>query len=109
MSIRITSAATGAATSMAATTPLRPVVLRANLRAASVLSVPELQRKTRFKPSGARLTSVSISCPRWSLKKMPGQGTSVCACSAKAWATAGVACPTLATPTPEAQSRYAFP
>ena len=46
---------------------VRPVACRANFSAASVLSVPELQRKTRSSPGGVMATSFSISRARTSL------------------------------------------
>ena len=52
---------------MAETIPLRPVARRANLRAASTASAPELHRKARVSPGGAMETSLSSSSARRSL------------------------------------------
>ncbi len=50
-----------------ATTPVRPVLRRANLSAPSTASAPELHRKTRSRPGGAISASLASTCARWSL------------------------------------------
>ncbi len=85
-----------------------PPHLRASLIAASLASVPVLQKKTWPPPpwSWFRVTATSVA--GWVAKKLE-VCVSVATCSVTAAVTAGWACPRLVTARPHRKSRYRLP
>ena len=83
---------------LSATQPRRRLARNANLSAASLASVPLLQRKKCAKCSGSRARSSASSSARRSLKKFDDSAISLPACALMAASSAGCAWPSGATP-----------
>ena len=88
----------------------RPVAARANLRAASTASVPELQKYTASRWGGVRCTMASARRPDSRAQSICTMlGRSMSSTSRMAPATTGLLRPTAATPNPPSMSRYRVP